>query len=96
MRRWPAAALAFVLAAAAAYAMQLGPSCKSSKDCGRAQECVAHEDRTQDVVRRTCEYPCRVNEPSASNNPACPKDRSCMVLGNGPRSSLGGICVRIR
>ena len=45
MRRWSAAALAFALAAAAAYAMQLGPSCKSSKDCGRAQECVAHEDR---------------------------------------------------
>ena len=92
MPRVAAAALAFALAAGAVFAMQFGPTCRSSHECGKSQECVAHEDRIRDVVRRTCEYPCSMD---AAAQP-CPKDRVCMQLAGGPQTSLGGVCVRVR
>jgi hypothetical protein len=92
-----AAVLALALAGAAAYALQLGHPCRSAKDCAEAQECVAHEDRSQDVVRRTCEYPCSLDAAAKSSHPPCPKGRVCVQLGaTGPQSSLGGICVRMK
>lgn len=95
MSRAVAVALAFAVAAGAAFAMQFGHSCQSAKDCARAQECVPHSDITHEIVRYTCEHPCSVDEASHAKESTCPKGRTCVLFSDGPRSSLGGICVRM-
>ena len=64
-----------------------GPLCKVTADCSAGLECMPHRDFAHREVRRTCERPCRTDAD-------CTKGLACKIVDHGPRSTVGGVCMK--
>lgn len=73
---------------AASGSRRYGPICTDAADCLDGQECAKWGSFAGPGPGSTCEIPCALSI-------ACPEGLKCLRLADwGPRSSMGGVCLR--